>query len=108
MNIISKYNRSDYIKSTDVNGTMERDLLLSNWDLFEIKRDVYFVYLTSDDIQRPDLFCFMHYNRFDWWWIISKFNNVDDWWNDVFPGMRMTLPHVDDIKNFCLKVQARK
>lgn len=109
MNISSKYNRSDYINISEVEGgVLERDLLLSNWDLFETKRPTRYVYLIADDVQRPDLFSFKLYSRMDWWWIVSKFNGIDDWWNDVFPGMRVSIPSQDDIRDFYLKVQARR
>lgn len=107
--MFNKYNRSDYIEIAELDsGVVERDLLLSNWDLFENKRGTKFYYLTADDIQRPDLFCLKAYRRIDWWWIISKFNGIDDWWNDVSPGMRVELPNSTDIEEFYLKVKGRR
>ena len=107
--MFKKYNRSDYIEIAELDsGSLERDLLLSNWDLFDNKRGYTFRYLTADDIQRPDLFCLRMYGRIDWWWILSKFNSIDDWWNDVFSGMRVKVPNITDIEEFYLKVKGRQ
>ena len=107
--MFNKYNRSNYISIEQLNdGSLERDLLLSNWDLFDDKRGYTYAYIVQDDIQRPDLFCYRLYQRFDWWWIISKYNGIDDWWNDVFVGMRVNVPDVNDIEEFYLKVKAVK
>ncbi len=105
--MLDKFNRSNYSPLTSVNGLSERDMLLTNWDLFETKRGFVYDYLTVNDMQAPDLLSFRIYGRMDWWWILSKFNNIDDWWNDVSVGMRIKVPKADDILDFYSNTRKR-
>ena len=108
MATFDKYNRSNYIQIEEIDsGKLERDMLLSNWDLFSVRRGVQYAYILATEIQRPDLFSFRAYNRQDFWWIVSKVNNIDDWWNDVYIGMRISVPSILDIEDFYANVKSR-
>ena len=87
---------------------LERDMILSNWDLFNIKRPVRFENIKRQDIQRPDLFSLRVYGTMSFWWILSKVNQIDDWWNDVGVGQDIVVPHRQDIVDFNLKLRARQ
>lgn len=101
-----KYNRSDYMAVGEVSScVLERDMLLSNWELFTPNRGCIIDYIKPIDIQAPDILSIRIYSRMDWWWIISKYNNIDDWWNDVYVGMRIKIPNAEDIKDFYNKVR---
>ncbi|MFW6219513.1 MAG: hypothetical protein ACOCZ5_00220 [bacterium] len=105
---MSRYSRTKFMRLHEVNDRLEYDLLSSNWDLFKIKRPFSFGIIIRSDLGRPDLFSLRIYNRIDYWWIISKINNIDDWFNDVYIGMEIIIPDVEDIEEFYLDVKNRR
>jgi hypothetical protein len=104
-----KYNRSNFMASHEVNsGKLEIDILVSDWDLFAPINGFMYSYIQPMDIMRPDLLALRLYGRQDYWWIVSKFNNIDDWWNDCYIGMTLKIPMPIDIENFYLSVKSRE
>lgn len=103
--MLDKYDRTVYMPI--VMGK-ERDMILSNWDLFEIKRPIRYDTIKRQDIYRPDLLSIRIYGSVSFWWIISKVNNIDDWWNDVFVGKDIIIPDKNDISDFNLKIKTRQ
>jgi len=102
---MSKYNREKFMKDYEVNNFLEKDLLSSYWELFKVIRPIRFEMIYRSDIGRPDLCSLRIYNRIDWWWILSKINMINDWYNDVFIGMDLIVPSVEDIEEYYLAVK---
>lgn len=95
------------MQTENVNGDLEIDLIKNNWDLFKIKRRIGFDGITRVDIGRPDIFSIRIYGSMKYWWILSKVNNIDDWWNDVEIGQDIIVPDIQDITDFYLSVKSR-
>lgn len=85
----------------------EYDLLLTNWDLFEINYPVKFDTVQVLDIQRPDYMSARIYGDSQYWWILCKINNIDDLWNDLYVGMDLIIPALQDISDFYERVKSR-
>jgi hypothetical protein len=105
---MSKFNRDNFYKQVTVNGILENDLINYNWDLFQIKRPLQYVTLTNQFIQRPDLLSYYLYRDQSYWWILAKYNNLDDWWNDVSSGMNISVPSLQDISDWQLRCLGTK
>lgn len=107
--MFSKYRRTNFMPTVDGGVYLEKDIIMNNWDLFKIKRPIFFNTIHRIDIQRPDIFSLRLYGTISYWWIISKFNHIDDWYNDLTIGQDIMLPDIQDIEDFYLsqKVRAR-
>ena len=40
------------------------------------------------------------YGRQDWWWLLMKYNGIDDVWNELYVGMIISVPDRRDINNY--------
>jgi len=106
--MIDRYNRTRYMPVVKAGDYLERDMVLSNWDLFEIKRPIRYDSIKRQDIQRPDLISLRVYGNLSYWWILAKVNSIDDIWNDISVGQDLYVPDPNDIKDWILKVRARQ
>jgi len=97
-------NRSDFMPNVDVEGTLEKDFINSKWALFEIKRDITYYSIGEADIQRPDLLSWKIYGSMNYWWILLKYNNIGDVWNDLYVSQVIKVPNEQDIIDFIAKV----
>lgn len=104
----NKYNRDNFYQANTVNGILEQDILRNYWELFEIKRQMSFFTITRSYIARPDLLSLKMYRSMDYWWIIAKINNIDDWWNDLKVEDIIQVPDLADIEEFYSKVRSAK
>lgn len=97
---MSKLNRDNFLSISQTDIGLERDLNSNNIDrqLFIYPPTTY--QLKGDDIARPDLISYKAYGRFDYWWIIMKYNGIDDVWNEIYPGMLISLPDARDINAY--------
>lgn len=104
----NKYNRTNFLsKGKSLFDIDEWDLILGNWDLFETKRPLKFNTVKYGEIQRPDLLSARIYGDVSLWWILCKFNQIDDVWNDLYVGMDLLIPDLADIYDFHAKVRRR-
>ena len=97
---MGKYGRHIYSDAVDVDGVLEVDLLTIRWDLFEVNYPIGFDVVRVSDIQRPDMMSLRLYNNMSYWWVIAKFNDIDDWWNDLYVGMNLLVPSIKDIEAY--------
>lgn len=97
--MISK-TRTNFIAPVIVNGKEERDINNMQWDLFVINRPITYYRITHSDIQRPDIICQKIYNNMQYFWILMKFNLIDDVWNDLVEGSVIMCPNSLDIEQF--------
>lgn len=104
----SKYKRTNFYKQETVKNNLENDFVNNYWDLLDIKRPTQFFSLTRQYVQRPDLLSFAVYGDISYWWIIAKYNAIDDWWNDVEIGKTVSIIDKRDIDDWFIKVLALK
>jgi len=105
---MNKFKRTKFMKSHDVDGNIECDIVDNYWTLFEIKRSVSYYRITWSDVERPDLLSIKLYGAMKYWWILLKVNNIDDIWNDMVVGDIITVPNVNDFEDWLLKVTSSK
>jgi hypothetical protein len=105
---MNKFKRIKFLKSFDIDGVIEQDLLYNYWDLFEIKRPLQYFTLSRAFIGRPDLLSIQVYGNQKYWWLLLKYNNIDDIWNDMEVGDIISIPDVNDLDDFLLKVVAKQ
>lgn len=105
MSMFSKFQRSVFYNKEEVNDVLERDLIMNRFDLFEIKRPASFFTITRTYLGRPELLSLKLYGTMDYWWILAKLNQLDDWWNDIHIGDVIQVPDINDIEDFYLSVR---
>lgn len=106
--MLNKFKRTNFLKElTNDDGYQEYDLILNNWDLFELNNQVKFDTIQQVDKQRPDFLSFRLYGDSQYWWLICKVNNIDDIWNDMYVGMDIIVPDVRDVNDFYSRVKKR-
>jgi len=104
----NKYSRTNFTEEVIVDGIIEQDLADNNWDLFEIKRPMTFFTLGRSYIGRPDLLSLKLYGKMDYWWLLAKANDIDDFWNDIKVGDVISVPDVRDFEDFYASVRKRR
>ena len=96
---MSKYTRSNFYNQESVDSVTELDLSTNSWNDFKPLRQGYYYTISDRDLRRPDLISFYNYGRIDYWWIIAKVNNVDDFFNDLTVGDVLFIPDKLDIED---------
>lgn len=98
---MARYTMSKYYPVNTINGLPDLDLLNNFFSLaFQIKRNFTVYTLKEQDLYRPDLLSFKIYGDPALWWILFKYNNIDDVWNDLSVGQVIYIPNVADIEDF--------
>jgi hypothetical protein len=105
---MNKFKRTNFYKTENIYGQAEQDLVMNYWDLFTTKRPIGYYTLTTDDIQRPELVSAKVYGDIRYWWILSKYNHIDDWWNDVYIEQTINIPSRLDIDDWLTAVKKAK
>ncbi len=103
---MSKFNRINFYTEENTYGRAEYDILNNNYDLFTMRRRVDYFTMTKGYIQRPELLSIKLYGKMDYWWILAKVNQIDDWWNDVVPDEVIIVPNKLDIEDFYSNVRS--
>ena len=105
--MINKYSRQNFVPTVSAGDYLEKDLILNNWDLFEINRPIRFDTIHRQDLQRPDLLSLRVYSKMSYFWILLKVNMIDSVLNDMEIGQDIIVPDVEDIVDFVLAVKKR-
>jgi uncharacterized protein YprB with RNaseH-like and TPR domain len=102
---MSKYDRTNFLDKVTINGRNEYDLLDCHFDLLQIVRPLYLYECTFDDIGRPDRISRNIYKGDQqYWWIVLKYNNICDVYNEIYVTKRLYAPNEKDIQDWFLKV----
>jgi hypothetical protein len=81
--MLNRYNRSEFYKTENVNGILEKDLLQSKINSYKFKYPFKSYRLQYEDYLRPDLLSRRIFGTQEYWWIILRVNpGLDDIWND--------------------------
>lgn len=97
---MSKYRRERFPEKSNVNGVDEVDLPNNGFNEFKFTDNIGFYTVTLSDIQRPDLISYKVYGSLDMWWLLMKYNKVEDVWNDLFVGMVLEVPKRSDLDDY--------
>ena len=104
----NKYKRSNFYDQKIINNKLECDLVKNYWELFTITRPLRYVTITREFLARPDLLSYSVYRDISYWWILSKFNLIDDWWNDLEVGDIISIPELKDIDDWYIRTLTTK
>jgi hypothetical protein len=103
MLILDKYNRSGFMEENNINNVVELDMITNKWNLFNPTRLGTYYTITDRDILRPDLISYLSYGKSNYWWIIAKVNNIDDWYNELVIGDVLFIPDRLDVEDFYIE-----
>lgn len=96
---MNKYTRSNFYTTVLVDGVRELDFTTNIWNSFIPTRPGTYYTITDRDLGRPDLISYFNYSRIDYWWIIGKVNNIDDFFNDLVVGDVLFIPNKLDLED---------
>ena len=105
--INNKLNITNFLDVVEIDGNIEWDLLNKNWELFQINNPITLHPVTLFEVQRPDFISFRVYGDSQYWWVLCKFNNIDDIWNDMKLDDVLLVPNLNDINDFYNRVRMR-
>ena len=100
---MSKYNRSQFYTVESVDSKKESDFMTNKWREFVPTRPGTYYTISDKDLKRPDLLSYYVYNRTDYWWILARVNNIDDFFNDLIVGDVIFVPNKLDIEEHYVK-----
>jgi hypothetical protein len=92
--------RSDFLQTVTAYNVKEKDINNMQWDKFVINRPITYYRVSHADLQRPDLICQKIYNTMQYFWVLMKFNEIDDIWNDITEGDTIMCPSFFDIEQY--------
>ena len=95
----SKYNRSNFIDTTNETGTLQYDFLNNSFSKFKFSRKTSPYRIAADDIN-PRMISLKVYGTYDYWWIILAYNNILDVYTEIVPGNLIEIPDIRDIEDF--------
>jgi hypothetical protein len=81
---------------------------MDKFESFIIKRPLSFYTIRYEDLQRPDLLSLKLYGKMDYFWILGKYNGIDDFWNDLKEGDLIAVPSEMDIQDWILSTKFSK
>ena len=97
---MSKYKREFFSEKNIVEGVNEVDLPINGFNNHEFNLTPRLYQLTESDIQRPDMISYKLYNSVGMWWLLMKYNKVEDIWNDLFVGMILEAPQKSELEEY--------
>lgn len=97
--MISK-TRTNFIDIVTADGVQEKDINSMQWEKFVTNRPLSYYKLSYADLQRPDLICQKVYGSQQYFWVLMKFNEIDDIWNDIKVDDVLMCPNALDIDQF--------
>jgi len=104
---MSKFDRNNFFKSYKINDKLEYDLLDNNFNLFKITRPMKRMTIDRSTTARPDRLSIFAYGVMHYWWILLKFNKIDDVWNDMNVSDQIDIPDILDIEDFYIAVRQK-
>lgn len=97
---MSKLNRSNYLKTGDSTYGKEKILTSNDFTKYNFVYPVSFYKIVADDIGRPDLIAIKVYGTQDFWWMLMKYNGIDDIWNELYKGQTIRIPDIRDFNQY--------
>ena len=101
---MGRLDRENFLTKEVVDNYVELDLSSSQFKSFDPKRPMRYYTIIEDDTQRPDNLSLKLYGRMEYWWIVLKWNGIDDVWNDMTVGEVIKVPDILDIEDWILSL----
>jgi len=98
-----KYSRDKFLASEIQSGTKLWDWASANISDLKITRPLYAYSVKLHDLARPDRISYNIYKDQQYWWIILKYNNINDPFNDLFVTQTLLSPNEYDIQEWFMK-----
>lgn len=106
---MSRFNRSNFYPKVVIDGVTLNDFVNSYYNrYFIIKRPLGNYTIKQQDVQRPDLICYKIYGTTNYWWMLMRYNNIFDIWNDLYIGQTLNTPNSLDFDDFFITVSKAK
>ena len=65
------------------------------------------VRVESQDVGRPDLISSRVFGSDGPWWMLLKYNGIDDPWNELWPGLVLKVPSEETMQSYAVDYKAR-
>lgn len=101
--------RRNTFKKHRIDNVTENDLIANGWDSWNWSGNDSDYVVKTADIQRPDIICInagLGSNRY--WWIVMKYNKIEDVWNDLKAGMVLKIPPKVEMDKFYTSTTKRE
>ena len=63
--------------------------------------------VNAQDVARPDLMAARVLGAQELWWVLLKYNDIDDPWNELYPGQILEIPSVTAIQTYAMEHKVR-
>jgi len=63
--------------------------------------------VTAQDVGRPDLMAQRILGTQELWWVLLKYNDIDDPWNELYPGQILKIPSVTSVQSYAMDYEVR-
>lgn len=97
---MSKLNRTNFLETASSTYGKEKVLTSNDFEKYRFIHPMKYYRVTRDDTGRPDLISLKLYGTIDFWWMLMKYNGVDDVWNELYPGQMLKVPDVRDFNQY--------
>lgn len=100
--------RKNVFKKHRIGNITENDLIDNGWDSWTWSGNDSDYTVRQSDIQRPDRISDTVYGTNRYWWVIMKYNKIDDVWNDLKVGSTLKIPPKTEIDKFYIASTKRE
>jgi hypothetical protein len=101
--IMSKLNRTNFLETASASYGKEKVLTSNDFMKYKFIYPMSYYRISNDDVGRPDIISLKLYKSIDFWWMLMKYNEVDDVWNELYPGLTLKVPDVRDFNMYANK-----
>jgi hypothetical protein len=98
-----KYTRTKFMTPANNQGTPEVDLVTNDISRYIFRYPTTTYRVVSTDVQRPDRIASKLYGSQEYWWLLMKYNSIDDVWNELYGGLLLTVPDIRDLDEYISK-----
>lgn len=105
---MSRYNRTNFYPKVTIKDSSGKDVIINEFGnsyynrFFEIKRPLSRYTVKQEDIQRPEMISYKLYGTMDYWWILMRYNQIFDVFNDMYAGQVLNVPDTLDMDDFII------
>lgn len=98
-------NRDNFLKvdeETEDIDFLSNQLFREYWEDTGIRAIV-----SASDVARPDTLSRRIFGSDGPWWMILKYNGIDDPWNELWPGQILKVPNQDTMQSYAVDYRTR-
>lgn len=97
---MAKLNRTNFLITQSSTHGKEKVMTDNDFEKYRFIYPMGYYKVINSDIGRPDLISIKLYGSIDFWWMLMKYNGVDDVWNELYPGQMLKVPDVRDFNQY--------